>query len=69
MQYQFWNDYHGRKVMHLMRPRHPTVEQQNEMERWRRDSFKFGGKYIGFDLYFETGEQIEQFLIWQGLQA
>ena len=69
MQYQFWNDCRGRKVMHLMRPRHPTVDHQNEIERWRRDSFRFGGKYIGFDIYFDTDEQIQQFLIWQGLQA
>ena len=68
MQYQCWTTVGGRKILHLMRPRNPTIAQQNEMERWRRDSFKFGGKYIGFDIYFDTAEQIEQFLIWQELQ-
>ena len=70
MQYQVIKlDGCGDIIMHLLRPRYPTTEQQNEIERWRRDSFKFGGKYVGFDLYFKTAEQVEQFLIWQGLQV
>jgi hypothetical protein len=45
-----------------------TIEQQNQFEQIRNDSFKFGGKYVGRDLYFKTDELREQFLTWKALK-
>jgi hypothetical protein len=45
-----------------------TIEEQNRFEELKRDSFKFGGKYVGRDLYFKTAELREQILTWKALK-
>lgn len=48
-----------------------TLERNDmlrKLDLLKADSFKFGGKYAGNDLYFPTDDQRQQFLTWKRLK-